>query len=276
MKRCPQGLRRSRLTRKFGAIPFFGRSVCRPWRKYGDASGRFLLDFPPFVWESSGRECFSPPGDLIAVASGLACRMNQARNVEPIRRADSATSHSLLDRVRCRDEVAWRQLTELYGPLVYHWARQANLGPEDSADLVQDVFRSLVVSIGGFEKTPQSSFRAWLWTIARNKIRDHYRTNINKVGGAGGTDAHMQMMSLPDREPDPSGDSALSEDDGLTNRALKIARGEVQEHTWQAFWRTTMDGVAPAAVAAELDMSVDSVYQAKSRVLRRVREMLEL
>jgi DNA-directed RNA polymerase specialized sigma24 family protein len=35
-----------------------------------------------------------------------------------------------------------------------------------------------------------------------------------------------------------------------------------------------MDGVAPRDVAEELGLSVESVYQAKSRVLRRLRDEL--
>lgn len=42
-----------------------------------------------------------------------------------------------------------------------------------------------------------------------------------------------------------------------------------------AFWRTTIDEIAPAAVADELGVSIESVWQARSRVLRRLRELLE-
>ena len=111
----------------------------------------------------------------------------------------NATSYSLLERVKSQDEDAWRKLTRLYGPLAYHWCRNAGLTPEDSADIVQDVFRSLVIHIDGFEKTPTSSFRAWLWTIARNKIRDHFKASIGKAGAAGGTDAQLHLLSLPDQ-----------------------------------------------------------------------------
>lgn len=44
--------------------------------------------------------------------------------------------------------------------------------------------------------------------------------------------------------------------------------------TWRAFWRVAVDGCSPADVADELDMSVNAVYIAKSRVLRRLREEL--
>ena len=44
--------------------------------------------------------------------------------------------------------------------------------------------------------------------------------------------------------------------------------------TWQAFWRTSIDGQGAADVARELGVSVAAVYMAKSRVLARIKEVL--
>ena len=51
-------------------------------------------------------------------------------------------------------------------------------------------------------------------------------------------------------------------------------RAEFSDPHWQAFWRTAVDGVPAAEVAEELNYSTAAVYQAKSRVLARLREML--
>ena len=192
------------------------------------------------------------------------------------RRDAEATSQSLLELVRSSDEGGWRCLTELYGPLIYHWCRQAGLRAEDAADVLQEVFRSVVIHIESFEKTTTSgSFRGWLWTITRNKIRDHFKLQAGKANAAGGTDEHLRLLNIPDEEPSDAADSAITATGGLTYRALRILREEVKETTWLAFWRSTIDEVAPAAVADELGISIESVWQAKSRVLRRLRELLE-
>jgi RNA polymerase sigma-70 factor (ECF subfamily) len=60
-------------------------------------------------------------------------------------------------------------------------------------------------------------------------------------------------------------------------RALEQVRAQFQAQTWQAFWRTAVDGVSPAEVVGELGMSLAAIRQAKSRVLRRLKqEMGEL
>ena len=60
----------------------------------------------------------------------------------------------------------------------------------------------------------------------------------------------------------------------LYRRGLEMIQMEFAERTWKAFWRVIVDGCRPADVADELEMSVNSVYLAKSRVLRRLREEL--
>jgi RNA polymerase sigma-70 factor (ECF subfamily) len=57
-------------------------------------------------------------------------------------------------------------------------------------------------------------------------------------------------------------------------RALDAIRGEFEPRTWQAFWKTTVEGRAPKDVAAELAMSAGAVRVAKSRVLQRLRAEL--
>ena len=187
-----------------------------------------------------------------------------------------ATSRSLLERVRARDDDAWSQLTELYGPLVYHWCRKLGVKPDDSSDILQNVFRSLVIHIDRFEhaQTP-GSFRAWLWTIVRNKVRDHFKTQADKAIACGGSDAQFRMLNVPDHHPDDSADSSVSAAGSLTYRAMNIARREVKRTTWQAFWRSTIDDISPAAVAEEMGISVESVWQARSRILKRLRALLD-
>jgi RNA polymerase sigma-70 factor (ECF subfamily) len=55
-------------------------------------------------------------------------------------------------------------------------------------------------------------------------------------------------------------------------KAAEQVRGQFQPDTWQAFWRTTVEGRNATEVARELGMTVGAVYIAKSRVLSRIRE----
>jgi RNA polymerase sigma-70 factor, ECF subfamily len=81
--------------------------------------------------------------------------------------APASTSTSRLERVRDNNAEAREQLCDLYGLLVYDWCRNWGLSPEDVADAVQEVFRSVVTGIHRFRREgPQDSF-GQLWLIER-------------------------------------------------------------------------------------------------------------
>ena len=188
-----------------------------------------------------------------------------------------STSRSLLRRAREHDKAAWRKLTGVYSPLVYRWCRRAGLQTSDAADVVQEVFRSVATGLGGFRKDqPEDTFRGWLWTITRNKVRDHFRALAGRPDAQGGTTAQLQLQQVPDEAPsdtdDPTGEHLHSK---LARRAVALMQTDFEETTWQAFWLTAVEQQPPQSVAEQLDMSAAAVYMAKSRVLRRLREELD-
>jgi RNA polymerase sigma-70 factor (ECF subfamily) len=182
----------------------------------------------------------------------------------------STTSLTLLDRVRAADPEAWKHLVHLYSPLVFSWARRAGLGDQDAADLVQEVWQSVAAALDRFRRDESGgTFRGWVWTIARNKVRDYFRDRQGEPAAAGGTAARQVLETVPEQEP---ADDTGVDDHHLLHRALQLIRPEFEERTWQAFWAMTVDGRPAADVGAELGMAANAVHQAKFRVLRRLRQ----
>ena len=186
-----------------------------------------------------------------------------------------ATSASLIARVRGRDDVAWSELIELYAPLVYYWCRKTNIPEQDIADVLQDVFRSVVTNIATFRNDrPSDTFRGWLRTVTRSRLNDYFRQQARIPLAAGGSD----FKSRIERVPDPIGEDSDAEETRLENvlfhRGLDRIRQHFDPRTWQAFWRTAVDGLTAADAAAELGMQPGAVRVAKSRVLQRLRQQL--
>lgn len=187
-----------------------------------------------------------------------------------------STSLSLINRVRARDPEAWARFATLYGPLVYHWCRRSRLQAADAADVVQEVLGGVASHIDGFDHgAPGATFRGWLWTITRNKICDHFRRREGRPSAEGGTTAYQRLQQTP-QIPEPPSETSPQDDEGILRQGLlEMVRAEFEEQTWRAFWRVTVDEQSAADVADELGTTIDAVYQAKSRVLRRLRQQSE-
>jgi RNA polymerase sigma-70 factor (ECF subfamily) len=81
---------------------------------------------------------------------------------------------------------------------------------------------------------------------------------------------------VPDPLSEASADEA-AEVSALYRRAVEQVRSEFEPQTWQAFWLTAVEGRSPPSLEQELSMTAAAVRQAKSRVLRRLKqEMGEL
>jgi RNA polymerase sigma-70 factor, ECF subfamily len=188
----------------------------------------------------------------------------------------SATSRSLLERVRANDASAWEQLVRLYAPLVLHWCRRWGLQNQDCADVFQEVFQAVAAHIASFRREREGdTFRGWLRTITQSKVCDHFRRRGREPDGVGGTDAQRRMAQVP--APDSSEEDSAAEQTAegrVVHQVLGLIRGEFEERTWQAFWRTAVEGQSAPEVAAALAMSPGAVRVAKSRVLHRLREEL--
>jgi RNA polymerase sigma-70 factor (ECF subfamily) len=185
-----------------------------------------------------------------------------------------ATSTSLLRRVKAQDQEAWGRLVALYHPLVYRWCRQTGLQEADAVDVGQEVFRAVSRGMADFRHDrPGDTFRGWLRRITQNKLRDHALTCRPELVGVGG-DGALQVLSRVPSDGAELGDQA-EEADFVYRRAVELVGSEFEEQTRKAFWRVVLEDHSPEDVARDLGMTVNAVYLAKSRILRRLREEFE-
>jgi RNA polymerase sigma-70 factor (ECF subfamily) len=190
---------------------------------------------------------------------------------------EPTTRSTLLVRLRDpRDAAAWGQFVEVYGPLVYRYARRRGLQDADAADLTQDVLRAVVKAIGGFRYDPaRGSFRGWLFTATRHTLH-RFRSGRNRQPAAGSPDFERFLLDQQARDSDDERNAwDIEFERRLFDWAADRVRGEVEEATWQAFWRTAVEHVGASEVARGLGMTVGAVYVAKSRVLARLRNLIE-
>jgi RNA polymerase sigma factor (sigma-70 family) len=179
------------------------------------------------------------------------------------------TKPSLLIRLRDPlDAEAWRTFVGLYAPLVYRYGRRRALQDADAADLTQEVMGEVARDIRSFNYQPERGrFRDWLLTIARRRlIRLQSRRARHP---AASLELELSAPSGED-EPDPEWNEAFNAQ--VLRMALRRIRPHFEASSWRVFERIWLEHHSAAEVADELSMSIEAVYMAKSRILRRLEE----
>jgi RNA polymerase sigma-70 factor (ECF subfamily) len=185
------------------------------------------------------------------------------------------TSVSLLERLAGQpSENDWRQLLDLYQPLLRVWMARAGVPVSDADDLAQEVLLVVFREVGGFERRGQGTFRGWLRTILAYRVRDYFRGRKYQPTATGDSDFLRRLGELESPGSELSRLWDREHDQHVATALLSRVRGDFAPVTWQAFCRYVLEGAPAAQVALELGLSMNSVVAAKSRVLKRLRQEL--
>jgi RNA polymerase sigma factor (sigma-70 family) len=182
-----------------------------------------------------------------------------------------STSWEMLDLATRKQHEAWTSITKIYAPLVYGWARRSGLHDSDASDATQDVFLKVYLNLAKCDQA-RGKFRAWLWTITRHTVVEHFRDQKVRP-------ILVQDAFLDNRQQHDKGETDEIESDRIPNpvllRALEVIRPKFKERTYQAAWQVIALGRRPDDVARDLEMTTGAVYIAKSRLLKELRSTLE-
>jgi len=135
----------------------------------------------------------------------------------------------------------------------------ARVPEQEVEDMEQEVFKTAfeLIENGRFEKRFHGpAFRKWLCRIVFNKVGNFRKKRERQESNSRGRTADIEEKTL------------------LARRALEMVRPEFEPTTYEAAVQFIEGGPA-SEVAAALGKSVNAVYIAKSRVMKRVRAVLE-
>jgi RNA polymerase sigma-70 factor, ECF subfamily len=207
-----------------------------------------------------------------ACCQGIRREINMA--VRPKRRVSRVkqplkpvTPPSLLERLRQpHTNGDWERFVAMYTPLLRFWARRLGVHDQDAADLLQEVFATLLRNWPTLQVRAGNTFRGWLRMVTRNKWIDmHRRRRLLPQADA----AILQELPAPAED--------FWEVDFrryLVKRALDLMQADFQPATWRACWDVVALKRPAAEVALDLGLSIAAVRAACCRVLARLRAEL--
>jgi RNA polymerase sigma-70 factor (ECF subfamily) len=163
-----------------------------------------------------------------------------------------------------QDVAAWQTFADVYGRLVYRYCRRRGLQEADAVDVMQDVLVQVSRSMPRFEYQPQRGrFRGWLATVTRNKLNRFWKRTL----------ATNQLCA----ENAPTTCDQVWDDEYhqmLLAAAIERTKPYFESLTWQAFELVWFEQLAAAETAHRLELPIERVYVAKSRVLKRLQQVV--
>ena len=183
------------------------------------------------------------------------------------------TRPSLLIRVRDpADQAAWHEFVEIYRPIILRLAQQKGMQEADAEDVAQEVLAAVAKAVEQREHDPKrAKFRTWLNRVANNAILNALTRGRPDRGS--GDSALLAVLHQRESHTGPDSDLLRLEYRREVFRwAARHVRKEFHQDTWDAFWRTAVEGRAVEVVAEELAKNPGAIYAARSRVIRRIQE----
>jgi RNA polymerase sigma-70 factor (ECF subfamily) len=183
------------------------------------------------------------------------------------------TRLTLLLRLRDRaDTLSWQEFHERYGQLLYRYARARGASHDVAEDVMQEVELYLFKALPGFE-----------YDARCGRFRTYLRSAVMHALGRRAQREARQPAALDPEALDYAASRAEADNDAHWEHewqmhrlrwAMRAIAGEFEPNTLRAFELHVLAGHAVSETAAETGLSPASVYQAKSRVLRALKECL--
>ncbi len=184
------------------------------------------------------------------------------------------TTHvSLLARLSDgTDRGAWAEFHDRYADLIRGFASRQGVQPADCDDVLQEALVALTKALPSFNYDPaKGKFRSYLKTVVLHVI---YRKSCQNKGA-------IALENLEELTAAGAADETVEAQWEAEWRqyhlrlAMKTISAEFNKTDFQAFERYGLAGEPAPDTADALSMSVDQVYQAKSRILRRLGEVID-
>jgi RNA polymerase sigma factor (sigma-70 family) len=186
------------------------------------------------------------------------------------------TSTILRDLEDFGDREAWDRFADRFRAPVVHLAREMGLVRADAEDVAQETLLAFAKAYReGRYDSRRGRLSGWLFAIAyrqalrSRRSRDERRGRERPRGDGTQTWSDVADRASATRTWDQEWERAI------LARCLERVKNEVQPETFRAFELVVRERRDPDEAASELGLPVKAVYNAKHRILKRVRELRE-
>jgi RNA polymerase sigma-70 factor (ECF subfamily) len=182
------------------------------------------------------------------------------------------TTTRLLDALRdAANEPAWQHMDQRFRPVIAGLAKRLGLSQSDADEVAQQTLAEFVHAYrdGRYDRG-KGRLSSWILGIAHHQTLRVLRTQAR---------GRTEPTPLTEVADESSLRSIWTDerDRSILSRAMSLIRDEsgIDDRTLTAFELVGLRGVPAAQVAEQCKMTIEQVYVAKSRVAKRLKELVE-
>jgi RNA polymerase sigma-70 factor (ECF subfamily) len=213
----------------------------------------------------------APVGPCYALAEGSAAVGRRGRSGAPATTArrpaadsDSARMMDLVERAQSGEAEAFGRLYDQYSDTVYRYIYYRVGGRATAEDLTSETFLRALRRIGTFTWQGRD-FGAWLVTIARNLVADHFKSSRFRLEVTTG-----EMLDANEVERSPE-DSVL---ESLSNAALLDAVRRLNPQQQECVTLRFLQGLSVAETARVMGKNEGAIKTLQYRAVRTLARLL--
>lgn len=187
--------------------------------------------------------------------------------------AENSTSVSLLERIRLgASDESWYEFVTLYNSFIESWLLKQRVQPSDAEDIRQEVLSVVLREIRDFEHNGRTgAFRNWLRTITANRLREFWRSRKRQRNAA---EADLEALAnmLDDATSEISRIWNNDHDRQMLEHLLLRITKQFKPESVNAFRRVAIQQQPIEEVSSELNLTINAIRIAQSRILRALRK----
>ncbi|WP_190018905.1 ECF subfamily RNA polymerase sigma factor, BldN family [Streptomyces lucensis] len=211
----------------------------------------------------------APVGPCYALAESSAAvgrrgRSSGATARRPAADSDSARMMDLVERAQAGEAEAFGRLYDQYSDTVYRYIYYRVGGKATAEDLTSETFLRALRRIGTFTWQGRD-FGAWLVTIARNLVADHFKSSRFRLEVTTG-----EMLDANEVERSPE-DSVL---ESLSNAALLDAVRRLNPQQQECVTLRFLQGLSVAETARVMGKNEGAIKTLQYRAVRTLARLL--
>ena len=172
------------------------------------------------------------------------------------------------------NQAAWDRFVSRFREPIHRFARTVGLGESDADDVAQETLVAFAESYrrGGYDPE-KGRLSQWLFGIAQRKALDERRKGARRARGGNSSESMpIDQLAIQDEASLwASWDQQWEE--ALLEKCLEQVRIEVEPVTYHEFELVVRESQDAAEAAAALGVPIKTIYNAKHRVLKRIREL---